>query len=117
VGCEPHEPIQAIVIRSDEARGAIDVSWLAAEFIIDPERGWGRRGGGGGGVGVRVNKSSLENNFVADLGDGSKGAVGVEDAERVVGSVHDLLRRDEIGDDGKGEVGEQTEQEEVSQIS
>jgi hypothetical protein len=80
VGSEPHEPIQAKVIRSEDARGAIDVPWLATEFKIDPERRHRR----GRGRGVGVLEGSLEDNLVAGLCDGTEGTVGVEDAERVI---------------------------------
>jgi hypothetical protein len=49
--------------------------------------------------------------------DGAEGPIGVEETKRIVRGVHNLLRGDEIGDDRRGEVGEQTEEKSMSQVS
>lgn len=62
-GSEPHEPVQAVVVRRYETRLSVKVSWLTRELVFLPNRLWG--------LGI-LTQSALENHLRALLGDAGK---------------------------------------------
>lgn len=58
-GSKPHEPVQPVVVRRNEARPSVNISWLAQELVLLPDR---RRV-----LGILA-QSALENHLGALLG-------------------------------------------------
>lgn len=66
-GSKPHEPVQSVVVRRNEARAAVKVPWFTQELVLLPNR---LRV-----LGILV-ESALENHFSTLLGDaGKKGQI------------------------------------------
>ena len=113
--CEPHQPVQSVVVGRDEAGRGCEVAGFALELVFSPHRPalLGRLAGRG----LQHHLSSLLGHaeifgFQTKLvffppPSPSECSVSVDNAERIKRSVHDLRRRGEIDDDGETEVGDQ----------
>src|SRR5579884_4206150 len=87
-GGEPHEPVEAQVVRRDLRRPPPRVAGLALELVLVPARLRSRR----------AIRSAFEHDLVAHAGDAAEGAVRVDEVERVEAVVHDLLPGEHVAD-------------------
>lgn len=136
-GGEPHEPVQAVVVRRHEARPPVHVPGLTHELVLFPHRSRV--------LGIRA-QSALENHLSALLSDAAEererreqwvlliccttntvkrchcivspgvpaeGPVGVNDAQRVEGRVHHLPGTQQVHHHGQAQVANQNGQRDV----